>query len=116
MKDYRGVFGYDILQLKYVREIAMQFEWHENKNKLNIQKHGVNFNEAKSVFDDALASIFDDVWSSIDEHRELIIGSSNCARLLIISFTERADGVIRIISARIATKPEVKSYERPYRN
>ncbi len=86
----------------------MQFEWDENKNNLNIQKHGVSFNEAKTVFDD--------VWSSIDEHRELIIGSSNCARLLIISFTERADGVIRIISARIATKPEVKSYERPYRN
>ena len=94
----------------------MKFEWDKNKNNLNIQKHGVSFNEAKTVFDDVLASIFDDVWSSIDEHRELIIGSSNCAKLLIISFTERADGVIRIISAGIATKPEVKSYERPYKN
>ena len=94
----------------------MQFEWDENKNNLNIQKHGVSFNEAKTVFDDVLASIFDDVWSSIDEHRELIIGSSNCAKLLIISFTERADGVVRIISARVATKAEVKSYERPYKN
>jgi len=94
----------------------MQFEWDENKNKLNIQKHGVNFNEAKTVFDDALASIFDDIWSSIEEHRELIIGSSNCKRLLIISFTERTDGVIRIISARNATNPEVKNYERTYRN
>jgi len=94
----------------------MQFEWDENKNNLNIQKHGVNFNEAKTVFDDALASIFDDVWSSIDERRELIIGSSNSARLLIISFTERADRVVRIISARVATKPEVKSYERPFKN
>ena len=45
----------------------MQFEWDENKNKLNIQKHGVNFNEAKTVFDDALSSIFDDIWSSIEE-------------------------------------------------
>ena len=94
----------------------MQFEWDENKNKLNIQKHGINFNEAKTVFDDALASIFDDIWNSIEEQRELIIGSSNCARLLIISFTERTDGVIRIISARIATNPEVKSYEHAHRN
>jgi uncharacterized DUF497 family protein len=94
----------------------MQFEWDENKNKLNIQKHGVNFNEAKTVFDDALSSIFDDIWSSIEEHRELIIGSSNYKRLLIISFTERTDGVIRIISARNATNPEVKNYERAYRN
>ena len=94
----------------------MNLRWDENKNNLNIQKHGVSFNEAKTVFDDALASIFDDVWSSIDEYRELIIGSSNCARLLIISFTERADGVVRIISARVATKPEVKSYERPFKN
>jgi uncharacterized DUF497 family protein len=110
------VFGCDILYPKCCLEIRMQFEWDENKNNLNIQKHGVNFNEAKTVFDDALASIFDDVWSSIDERRELIIGSSNSARLLIISFTERADRVVRIISARVATKPEVKSYERPFKN
>ena len=75
--DYRRYFGCDILWLKCCLEIRMQFEWDENKNNLNIQKHGVSFNEAKTVFDD--------VWSSIDEHRELIIGSSNCARLLIIS-------------------------------
>jgi uncharacterized DUF497 family protein len=94
----------------------MQFEWDENKNKLNIQKHGVSFNEAKTVFDDSLASLFDDIWNSIEEHRELIIGTSNCARLLIISFTERTDGVIRITSTRNATNPEVKNYERAYRN
>jgi uncharacterized DUF497 family protein len=39
----------------------MQFEWDENKNKLNIQKHGVSFNEARTVFDDSLASLFDDI-------------------------------------------------------
>ncbi|MFI3222933.1 MAG: BrnT family toxin [Methylococcaceae bacterium] len=94
----------------------MQFEWDKNKNKLNIQKHGISFNEAKTVFNDVLASIFDDSWNSIEEHRELIIGSSDCARLLIISFTERTDGVIRIISARIATNPEIKNYERADRN
>ena len=94
----------------------MPFEGDENKNKLNIQKHGIDFNEAKTVFDDALASIFDDIWNSIEEQRELIIGNSNCARLLVISFTERTDGVIRIISARIATSPEVKNYERADRN
>ena len=81
----------------------------------NLKKHGVDFNEAKTVFDDGLANIFDDVWNSIGEQRELIIGTSNARRLLVISFTERPD-TIRIISARPATTTEVKNYERNHRN
>lgn len=90
----------------------MKFEWNENKAGSNLQKHGVTFDKAKTVFDDSLASIFDDVWHSIDEQRELIIGMSNQARLLVVSFTERADGVIRVISARTATNMEIINHER----
>ncbi len=90
----------------------MEFEWNESKAGSNLQNHGVTFDEAKTVFDDSLASIFDDVWHSIDERRELIIGMSNQAKLLVVSFTERADGVIRIISARMATSMEIRNHER----
>ncbi|MFI3155117.1 MAG: BrnT family toxin [Methylococcaceae bacterium] len=90
----------------------MEFEWNENKAGSTFQKHGVTFDEAKTVFDDSLASIFDDIWHSIDEQRELIIGMSNKAKLLVVSFTERTDGVIRIISARMATAVEIKNHER----
>ena len=90
----------------------MKFEWSEGKAGTNFKKHGVTFDEAKTVFDDSLASIFDDVWHSSDEQRELIIGVSNKAKLLVVSFTERTDGVIRIISARMATTVEIKNHER----
>jgi uncharacterized DUF497 family protein len=90
----------------------MKFEWNEDKAGTNFKKHGVTFDEAKTVFYDSLASIFDDVWHSSDEQRELIIGVSNKAKLLVVSFTERADGVIRIISARMATTMEIKNHER----
>lgn len=92
----------------------MKFEWDDNKAESNFKKHGVSFEEARTVFDDALSSIFDDVWNSVGEQRELIIGTSSNGNLLIISFTERAD-IIRIISARMATSTEVKNYERANR-
>lgn len=82
----------------------IEFEWNASKARSNLQKHGATFDEAKTVFDD--------VWHSIDEQRELIIGMSDQARLLVVSFTERADGVIRIISARMATTVEIRNHER----
>ncbi len=84
--------------------------WKQSRS--NFQKHGATFDEAKTVFDDSLASIFDDVWHSFSEQRELIIGLSNKSKLLVVSFTERTDGVIRIISARMATTVEIKNHER----
>lgn len=93
----------------------MKFEWDEVKATSNLKKHGVDFNEAKTAFDDVLANIFDDEWNSVSEQRELLIGTSNAQRLLVISFTERAD-VIRIISARPATTTEMKNYERDHGN
>ena len=87
------------------------FEWDEAKAAANFAKHGVSFDEAKSVFADALAAIFDDDEHSVHELRELLIGHSVLDRLLVVSFTERGNGSIRIITARKATRRERKDYE-----
>jgi uncharacterized DUF497 family protein len=88
-----------------------QFEWDNHKAALNIKKHGVSFDEAKTVFDDLLAYIFDDKWHSIGEPREIIIGHSKQKRLLLVFFTQRAESIIRIFSSRLATKKERRDYE-----
>jgi uncharacterized DUF497 family protein len=93
----------------------MKFEWDTEKARINQRKHNVSFNEAQTVFDDSLAYIFDDEWNSFREHRELIIGHSSSGRLLMVSFTERIQGVIRIISSRLATTNERKDYEKQRR-
>jgi len=90
----------------------MEFEWDSKKAHTNLKKHGVSFDEARTVFNDLLAYIFDDEWNSSGEQRELIIGHSTNGKLLIVSFTERAQGVIRIISARPTTPRERKDYEK----
>lgn len=92
----------------------LRFRWDLQKASRNRQKHGVTFVEAATVFQDRLAFIFDDDEHSEDEHRELIIGHSSQRRLLIVSFTERPDG-IRIISARKANQVERESYEQAKR-
>lgn len=89
----------------------MEFEWDESKASVNLKKHGVDFEEAKTVFDNPLAVIFDDEARSINEQREIIIGHSWRNRLLLVSFTERPDA-IRIISARLATRREREEYEQ----
>ena len=88
----------------------MEFEWDEDKAASNFRKHGVLFDEAATVFENHLAFIFDDLAHSQEEEREIIIGHSAKDRLLLVCFTERA-GVIRLISARKATKQERKDYE-----
>lgn len=89
----------------------MEFEWDETKAQTNLTKHGVSFEEAKTVFDNLLAVIFDDQAHSVGERREIIIGHSRNNRLLIISFVERPSS-IRIISARLATRREREDYEQ----
>lgn len=81
----------------------MKFEWDNEKAQKNLKKHDVSFNQAQTVFDDPLAYIFNDEWHSFGEHRELIIGYSKSKRLLIVSFTERMQGTVTIISSRLAT-------------
>lgn len=92
--------------------MAYRFEWDAEKAKSNWIKHGVNFEEATTVFDDSLARIFDDELHSNDEKREIIIGHSINRRLLVVCFTERPNERIRIISARLRTPKELKSYEK----
>lgn len=89
----------------------MKFEWDQSKAASNLNKHGVSFEEAKTVFDNPLAVIFDDEVHSVDEQREIMIGHSRQNRLLLIAFTERS-GNVRIISARLATRNEREDYEQ----
>ena len=66
-----------------------EFEWDAAKARENLQKHGVAFEEALTVFADPLARIFDDPDHSESERRELIVGHSAQQGLLVVSFTER---------------------------
>ena len=88
----------------------MEFEWDEEKADLNFKKHGVDFEEAATVFEDLFNIDFYDPQHSVEENRFLIVGESNHKRLLIVSYTERNDK-IRIISARELTPQERRSYE-----
>ena len=90
--------------------ISMKFEWNENKAVANLSKHGVSFDEAKTVFDDPLYVDFYDPDHSYNEDRHIIIGQSQQGRLLIVSYTER-ENVIRLISARKLTQEEREAYE-----
>lgn len=89
----------------------LSFEWDEHKNAVNQAKHQVSFEEAQTVFYDDRALVIDDPEHSQDEERFIILGMSAQARLLIVCHCYRAsDTVIRIISARKATKTESKYY------
>lgn len=88
----------------------MEFEWDDNKASSNEVKHNAAFEEAKTVFVNPLAAIFDDEEHSREERREIIIGHSYKNRLLVVSFIERLEAV-RIISARKANRNERKDYE-----
>ncbi len=89
----------------------MRFEWDPRKAAINVHKHHVNFDEALTVFNDPLARIHDDEDHSRDEQREIIIGHSVLNRLLVVCFTERAENMIRIFSARPATPTEREDHE-----
>ena len=88
------------------------FEWDQNKEAVNRKKHGVSFQEAQSVFYDDFAVQFFDEEHSTQEQRFLMLGMSTGARLLLVCHCERAGGnIIRIISARKATKKESEFYK-----
>lgn len=88
------------------------FEWDAGKNRSNQKKHHVSFEEAKTVFFDEGALVAADPEHSADEDRFLIIGFSIRLRVLLVCFCDRRDGnVIRIISARKASKKEQKQYK-----
>ncbi|HEX4890086.1 MAG TPA: BrnT family toxin [Alphaproteobacteria bacterium] len=90
----------------------IKFEWDVRKAASNLRKHGVSFEEAQSVFYDEYALQFLDAESSDTEDRFLLLGLSDRIRMLIVCHCERGAGsVIRIISARKATRNERKYYE-----
>jgi uncharacterized DUF497 family protein len=88
----------------------VRFTWDPKKAAENLRKHGVDFREAATVFEDPLSLTFPDPDHSNREQRFLIIGSSALGRTLVVSHTESGD-TIRIISARTATRGERKFYE-----
>ena len=92
---------------------TIRFEWDENKNTINRQKHKISFEEAKTVFYDENALLIDDPDHSETEDRFILLGLSREAKLLVVCHCYRqSDTVIRIISARKATQTETKYYER----
>ena len=90
----------------------ISFEWSSAKAKSNESKHGVTFEEARSVFyDDFAIQFFDDENSEVED-RFLILGHSNQSRTLLICHCEKESGdLIRIISARKATVKERNFYK-----
>ena len=87
------------------------FNWDMDKNIQNIEKHGVPFKEAATVFRDEIAVVLDDIEHSQEEERFKIIGISRNLRLLMVCHCYRDDdSVIRLISARKATKQEQIQY------
>jgi len=87
------------------------YEWDEKKAEVNLSKHGVSFDEAKTVFDDPLYVDFYDPDHSFEEHRFILLGKSVQGRVLFVSYMERNDN-IRLISARDAASSERRAYEQ----
>lgn len=95
----------------------MKYVWDETKAAINRQKHGVTFEEARTVFDDWNALLLSDPDHSEEEERFLLLGMSTFLHLLVVCHCYREnDAHIRIISARKATKNETATYTRRYNN
>lgn len=91
----------------------LSFEWNKSKATLNLKKHGVSFEEAKSAFSDERAKLIADPDHSEDEDRFILLGYSSSMRLLVVCHCYRTDeSTIRIISARKASRHEAASYRR----
>ena len=89
----------------------MRIIWDENKNQENIKKHNISFEEAKTVFFDPNGKLIADPDHSNEEERFIILGLSKMLNLLVVCHCYREnDEIIRIITARKATKRETKYY------
>ena len=91
----------------------LTFDWSAAKARANLKKHGVSFEEAQSVFYDEYARQFLDQEHSGDEERFIMLGMSNRLRVLVVCHCDRAGDIIRIISARRATRKEQSNYDGP---
>src|SRR5687767_7119008 len=90
--------------------MALVFEWDEAKARANLRKHGVSFDEARTVFGDPWSATMPDPDHSAAEQRSVTIGLSSSGRTLVVAHTDRGQNV-RIISARRATRQERLTYE-----
>ena len=90
--------------------MPLVFEWDSRKARANVAKHGVTFDEASTAFQDGLSVNIGDPLHSEDEDRFVLVGHSHLGRLLVVVHTERGDR-IRIITARLATARERRTYE-----
>jgi uncharacterized DUF497 family protein len=90
--------------------LSLTFEWDEKKADENLRKHGVSFDEAKTVFNDPFSLTIYDPDHSSNEQRYVDIGLSLKGRLIVVSYCERGD-TIRLISSRKATRKEQRGYE-----
>ena len=89
----------------------IRYEWDHAKNNANIRKHGISFNEAITVFTDENLMIMADEDHSEDEERFIVLGFSEHPRLLVVCHCyKESDEVVRIFSARKATKTEERFY------
>lgn len=94
----------------------LRFEWDPKKAAENRRKHGISFEEAESIFADEFAILLDDPDHSLEEERFLLLGLSAKLRTLVVSHCYRkADDVVRLISARKATREERDVYNRRWR-
>jgi len=91
--------------------MGLQFEWDETKAEANLQKHGISFEEAVTVFGDGLATTVYDTEHSGEEGRFIDVGRSIAGRILVVVYAERGER-IRIISCRPATPAERRQYEQ----
>lgn len=91
---------------------SLTFEWDPTKALSNVKKHGITFDEAKTVFDDDFARLLHDLDHSYKEERFILLGMSYTLKILTVVHCYRdEDGVIRIISARESTKNEARQYK-----
>lgn len=91
---------------------SLKFEWDLVKASSNLKKHGISFEEAKTVFDDDFARLIEDPDHSQDEERFILMGMSYTLKILtVVHCYKDKEGNIRIISARASTKNEISQYK-----
>ena len=91
---------------------SLQFEWDSTKAFTNVKKHGITFEEARTVFDDDFARMLHDPDHSQEEERFILLGMSYTLKILTVVHCYRdQDGIVRIISARESTKNEARQYK-----
>lgn len=91
--------------------MALQFEWDSKKAQANKRMHGITFEEASTIFADLLSITIPDPTHSIGEDRFITIGTSVKNKIIVVVHSDR-DGIMRIISARKATRKEIRQYEQ----